>query len=307
MELLVIGETLVDLVPGPNGREAVLGGSPYNVAIGLGRLGAKAGIATSLSTDADGQRFKRALEADGVDLSCVAIIDKPSPTALVEEGTKESGPRYVFMLTGTAFDEPAPLPLPWSDGLHHIHAGSIAAILGPMAQTVLDAFAAARGKRTTSYDPNIRPMITPDRARTRADVEARVALVDIVKASEEDLEWLYPDRAPQEAIRDWLTRRPSLAVLTRGGKGAEAFTAKDHLVVPAPVIAVGDTVGAGDSLMSSLLFAMNRDKALGASPGTWTQEAIGAWLTFAVSAAAFTCTQKGSNPPRLSDLGSLPA
>lgn len=301
-KLLVIGETLIDLVPGPNGREAVLGGSPYNVAIGLGRLGAKVSIATSLSHDADGQRFKAALEADGVDLSCVAIVNKPSPTALVEEGTKESGPRYVFTLSGTAFDEPAPLPLPWSDDLVHIHAGSIAAILGPTADSVLDAFTAARGKRTTSYDPNIRPMITPDREKTRADVEARVALADIVKASEEDLEWLYPDHAPHESILNWLALGPKLVILTRGGKGAEAFTAKDHLIVPAPAITIGDTVGAGDSLMSALLFAMERDGALGATPVAWTQSAIAKWLSFAVRAAAFTCKQKGSNPPRLKDL-----
>ena len=302
MKLLVIGETLIDLVPGPKGREAVLGGSPYNVAIGLGRLGAQVGIATSLSTDADGQRFKAALEVDGVDLSCLAIVNKPSPTALVEDGTKESGPRYVFTLSGTAFDEPTPLPLPWSDTLSHIHAGSIAAILGPMAQSVLNAFAAARDKHTTSYDPNIRPMITPDRDKTRADVEARVAFADIVKASEEDLEWLYPDRAPHESILNWLSRGPKLVVLTRGGKGAEGFTANDHLIVPAPAITVADTVGAGDSLMSSLLFAMERDGALGASPVAWTQSAIGKWLSFAVRAAAFTCKQKGSNPPRLKDL-----
>lgn len=301
-KLLVIGETLVDLVPGPKGREAVLGGSPYNVAIGLGRLGAKVSIATSLSHDSDGQRFKAALEADGVDLSCVAIVNKPSPTALVEEGTKESGPRYVFTLSGTAFDESAPLPLPWSDDLVHIHAGSIAAILGPMAHSVLDAFAAARGKRTTSYDPNIRPMITPDRDKTRVDVEARVALADIVKASEEDLEWLYPDHAPHESILNWLSLGPKLVILTRGGKGAEAFTAKDHLVVPAPAITVADTVGAGDSLMSALLFAMERDGALGETPVAWTQSAIGKWLSFTVRAAAFTCKEKGSNPPRLKDL-----
>ena len=171
-----------------------------------------------------------------------------------------------------------------------------------MAQSVLNAFAAARDKHTTSYDPNIRPMITPDRDKTRADVEARVAFADIVKASEEDLEWLYPDRAPHESILNWLSRGPKLVVLTRGGKGAEGFTANDHLIVPAPAITVADTVGAGDSLMSSLLFAMERDGALGASPVAWTQSAIGKWLSFAVRAAAFTCKQKGSNPPRLKDL-----
>lgn len=300
--ILVIGETLVDLVPGPEGREAILGGSPYNVAIGLGRLGAQVAIATSISTDKDGDRFKAALQADHVDLTYTAIVDAPSPTALVEEGTKESGPRYIFTLTGTAFDQPAHLPAEWPQDLKHIHAGSIAAILGPMARTVLDAFAKARGRITTSYDPNIRPMITPDHEPTRRDVEQRVALADIVKASEEDLDWLYPHRPQHEIAYEWLEHGARLVIVTRGGKGAEAFTRKDHLIVPAPAIELADTVGAGDSLMSALLFAMERDGALGATPVAWTQSAIGKWLSFAVRAAAFTCKQKGSNPPRLRDI-----
>jgi len=300
--LLVMGETLVDLVPGPKGREAVLGGSPYNVAIGLGRLGANVGIASSLSTDADGQRFKAALTADSVDLSYVAYSDAQSPTALVEEGTTESGPRYVFTLTGTAFDVPPALPQSWPDALRHVHAGSFSTLVPPMAGAVYDALLDAKGHRTTSYDPNIRPMITPDKAKARADVERLVALVDIVKASEEDMEWLYPDVAPRDAMKAWLKKGPTLAVLTRGGNGAEAFTASGHIALPAPKITVQDTVGAGDSLMSSLLFAMDSDGALGKHHAPWTQSAIEKWLLFAVRASAFTCTQKGSNPPRLKDL-----
>jgi fructokinase len=297
-----MGETLIDLVPGPNGREAVLGGSPYNVAIGLGRLGASVGIASALSTDAGGQRFKAALTADGVDLSYVAYSDAQSPTALVEEGTTESGPRYVFTLAGTAFDVPPALPQSWPDELRHIHVGSFSTLVPPMAGAVYDALLDAKGHRTTSYDPNIRPMITPDKTKARADVEKLVALVDLVKASEEDMEWLYPDVAPQDAIKAWLRRGPKLAVLTRGAKGAEAFTEAGHLSVSAPVIKVQDTVGAGDSLMSSLLYAMDRDGALGVGHAAWTQASIEKWLSFAVRASAYTCTQKGSNPPRLADL-----
>ena len=300
--ILVMGEALVDLVPGPKGREAVLGGSPYNVAIGLGRLGAKVAIASSLSTDQDGKRFKAALEADGVDLSYMAFSDAQSPTALVEEGTAESGPRYIFTIAGTAFDTPPALPKNWPDDLRHIHAGSFSTLVPPMSQAVLEAMQQAKGHRTTSYDPNIRPMITPDKDKARADVERLVALVDLVKASEEDMEWLYPDLAPRDAIKAWLKHGPMLAILTRGGNGAEAFTASGHIAIPAPKITVQDTVGAGDSLMSSLLFAMDRDGALGKNHAPWTQSAIEQWLAFAVKASAFTCTQKGSNPPRLKDL-----
>jgi fructokinase len=300
--ILVMGEALVDLVPGPKGREAVLGGSPYNVAIGLGRLGAKVAIATSLSTDKDGQRFKAALEADGVDVSYIAYSDAQSPTALVEEGTAESGPRYIFTIAGTAFDTPPALPKTWPDALRHIHAGSFSTLVPPMSGAVLEAMQQAKGHRTASYDPNIRPMITPDQAQARADVERLVALVDIVKASEEDMEWLYPTLAPREAMQAWLKKGPKLAVLTRGGKGAEAFTLSGHIAVPAPQITVQDTVGAGDSLMSSLLFVMDRDGALGKNHAAWTQNAIEQWLCFAIKASAFTCTQKGSNPPRLHDV-----
>jgi fructokinase len=257
-----MGETLVDLVPGPNGREAVLGGSPYNVAIGLGRLGASMAIASSLSTDADGQRFKAALTADGIDLSYVAYSDAQSPTALVEEGTTESGPRYVFTLAGTAFDVPPALPQSWPDELRHIHVGSFSTLVPPMAGAVFNALLDAKGHRTTSY----------------------------------------PDVAPHDAIQAWLKRGPRLAVLTRGAKGAEAFTEIGHLSVRAPVIKVQDTVGAGDSLMSSLLFVMDRDGALGLGHAAWTQALIKQWLSFAVRASAYTCTQKGSNPPRLADL-----
>lgn len=301
--ILVIGETLVDLVPGPNGREAILGGSPFNVAIGLGRLGAKVSIATSISTDTDGQRFKSALEADHVDLTYTAIVNAPSPTALVEEGTKESGPRYTFTLANTAFMTPAPIPTKWPNGIAHVQLGSFAVIVDPLADPVMAALKAVKGICTTSYDPNIRPMITPDHAKACAAVEARVALVDLVKASEEDMAWLYPDRDPADSMRDWLTRGPKLCILTRGGKGAEAFTADAHSAIPAPKITVADTVGAGDSLMSSLLFAMDRDGALGAAHTPWTQDAIAKWLSFGVRASAYTCTQKGSNPPRLKDLG----
>jgi fructokinase len=300
--LLVIGETLIDLVPGPNGREAILGGSPYNVAIGLGRLGAKVAIATSISTDKDGQRFKAALEADHVDLTYTAIVDAPSPTALVEEGTEESGPRYIFTLENTAFMLPPPLPNGDLQGITHVHIGSISALVGPSATSGLNALQAAKGRVTTSYDPNIRPLITPDREATRAAVETRVALADLVKASEEDVAWLYPGRDPAEVMREWLKLGPTLCILTRGGDGAEAFTTTSHATVPAPKITVADTVGAGDSLMSSLLFAMDRDGALGASHAPWSNEAVGQWLAFAVKASAYTCTQKGSNPPRLSNI-----
>lgn len=301
--ILVIGETLVDLVPGPNGREAILGGSPFNVAIGLGRLGANVSIATSISTDKDGQRFKAALEGDHVDLTYTAIVDAPSPTALVEEGTKESGPRYVFTLDKTAFMTPAPIPTSWPNGIAHVQLGSFAVIVDPLADPVMATLKAVKGICTTSYDPNIRPMITPDHAKARAAVEARVAFVDLVKASEEDMAWLYPDRDPADSMREWLKRGPKLCVLTRGGDGAEAFMADEHIAMPAPTITVADTVGAGDSLMSSLLFAMDRDGALGASHAPWTKDAIAKWLSFGVKASAYTCTHKGSNPPKLKDLG----
>ncbi len=155
----------------------------------------------------------------------------------------------------------------------------------------------ARTFATISFDPNIRPLVTPDRETVVPLVERQVALASFVKASEEDLQWLYPDRAPEAAIAAWALLGPHFCVMTRGEQGAVAYLQSERIVAPSPVVDVVDTVGAGDSFMSALIGAMDADGALGAGARAPTSPDLAKWLAFAITASAITCTRKGSDPP----------
>jgi fructokinase len=132
--------------------------------------------------------------------------------------------------------------------------------------------------------------------------ERQVALASLVKASEEDLEWLYPGRSVEETLGDWASRGPKFCVATLGGQGAIARLGAERLTVAAPSIDLVDPVGAGDSFMSALLSAMDRDGALGALDKPPTRERLQGWLDFAAKASAITCTRKGSDPPTLAEV-----
>ena len=303
--ILISGEALIDLIPDPDkdGRyDAVRGGSPYNVAIGLGRLGAPTAFVSRISADANGEGLAAALARDGVDLSLVARDPKPTPLAFVMRGTARTGSRYSFYLDATAFDGRWPFPAVWPEGARHLHVGSLAAVDPRHGESVVAALRLARKRATTSFDPNIRPLVTPDRESVAALVERQVSLASLVKASEEDLEWLYPGRAIEDTLSQWARLGPSFCVATLGHRGAVAFLGGQRLKVAAPKIDVVDTVGAGDSFMSSLLAAMDRDGALGPRAAKPSLDRLEAWLAFAATAAAITCTRKGSDPPTRTDV-----
>ena len=303
--VLVAGEALVDLIPPPGGGDSlqvVLGGSPFNTAIGLGRMGAPTAYAGRLSLDVNGDRFASALTNSGVSLDHVLRSKAPSPLAYVTPGTAASGPRYAFYLRATAYDGPSPLPLVWPKDVAHLHVGSFSAVAGKAGEATLAAFKLAKKHASTSFDPNIRPFVLPPQKKVVPMVEERVALSGIVKASDEDLEWLYPGRDPSEAAASWAKAGPRLVVLTRGSKGATAFAGKVHVTLPAPTIKLVDTVGAGDSFMSALLAIMHEDGVLGAGLGAPDAATMTRWVAFAIKAAAITCGRKGANPPTRAEM-----
>ncbi len=308
--ILISGEALIDLIPDPDQDrryDAVLGGSPYNVAIGLGRLGAPTAFVSRISADANGENLAAALSGEGVDLSLIARDAKPTPLAFVMRGTARTGSRYSFYLDATAFDGHWPFPAIWPEGARHLHVGSIAAVDPRHGASVVAALAHASEKMTTSYDPNIRPLVTPDRESVVALVERQVALCSLVKASEEDLEWLYPGRSIDDTLSQWARLGPSFCIATLGHRGAVAFLGGLRTSVAAPKVDVVDTVGAGDSFMSSLLAVMDRDGALGAAAPKPSLDRLEAWLAFAAAASAITCTRKGSNPPTRAEVAEYQA
>jgi fructokinase len=297
--ILISGEALIDLIPDPakaNAYDAVLGGSPYNVAIGLARLGSQTAFVSRISADGNGEALQAALADNGVNLGFVARDKRPSTLAFVMRDTAKTGSRYSFYLDGTAYDGPWPFPKEWPKDARHLHVGSFSAEErhGP---AVVDAMRGAHRLATVSFDPNIRPFVTPDRETVRPLVEQQVSLAHVVKASEEDLEWLYPGRPIEESLAAWARLGPRFCVATIGERGALAMLGGERIAVSAPAIDVVDTVGAGDSFMSALLSAMDRDSALGAGASPTDRAGLERWLGFAAAASAITCTRKGSNPP----------
>jgi fructokinase len=298
--ILISGEALIDLIPDPvkaNAYDAVLGGSPYNVAIGLARLGTETAFVSRISADGNGEALAGGLADNGVDLSFVLRDKRPSTLAFVMRGTAKTGSRYSFYLDATSFDGPWPFPATWPDGGRHLHVGSISAVDPRHGERVVDALKAARPHATVSYDPNIRPLVTPDRDSVAKLVERQASLAHVVKASEEDLQWLYPGRSVEDSLAAWAKTGPRFCVATLGDRGALAVLGAERIEIPAPRIEVVDTVGAGDSFMSALLSAMDRDSALGAGAAAPSRGALERWLRFAAAASAITCTRKGSDPP----------
>ena len=284
-------------------RRSHPGGSPLNVAVGVARLGRPVQFVGRFGSDANGALIAEHLRANSV-LTAFAADDLPTSvaTAVLDPA---GGARYTFDLEWQLPDLAANLPA-LLDGTTMLHTGSIAAMLAPGAGHVFRAVERARASATISYDPNCRPSIITDVSYAREQAEKFVALADVVKASDEDLQWLYPDESPESSARRWLAAGPSLVVVTRGSRGPWAVAAAGDCAVAAPTVTVTDTVGAGDSFMSALLVGlMDRELDGGARRSNLARiglRDLEELLFFAARAAAITVSRAGANPPYRSEL-----
>jgi len=302
---LVCGEALFDVfMTGRSGPaidfQARLGGSPYNVAVGLARLGAQVGFLGGISTDVLGREIAAALAREGVNLRYVA--HKAERTTLSLVALNETGvPAYTFYGEGNADRALTAADLPVAlEGVTALHFGSYSLVRDPAAAALLALARRESGRRLISLDPNVRPTVAPDLDLWRARLADWVALAGMVKVSAEDLELLYPAEPPAAVAARWLTLGPALVIVTNGGEGATAFTARHTVAVAAPRVPVADTVGAGDSFQAALLY-----KTAGwttSDLADLTPAALHAVLTFAVAAGAIACTRPGADLPRLADI-----
>lgn len=308
--LTVVGESLVDIISDPRrpaGVQAHPGGSPLNVAVGAARLGLQTCLVTHYADDRYGLMIEEHLLSNGVQV--INGGTAPTSTALATLGP-DGGAEYTFAITWEI--NGASLPgLAAVEASTHVHTGSIAAVLAPGDQATLVLVEAAREHATVSYDPNCRPAISPDAAAACRQAELFVAASDIVKASDEDLCWLYPDRSPDETLKAWLELGPALVAMTRGASGPVILSGKGRVEMAAEPITVADTVGAGDSFMAGLLSGLAQLEALGAGGRerlrSLTLDQLHALAAYANRAAAITCSREGANPPRSAELGPLPA
>jgi fructokinase len=305
---LVCGEALIDLVPLASQPEPVLravcGGSPYNVAIGLGRLGAETQFLGRLSRDANGRRLADRLSDNGVDLALVATGAAPSTLAYVfppEEGRPDVS--YAFYLEGTSgavlWPEDFPRTLP--PRIRFVHFGSFAALL-PVSGSLIRDFAAGSG-RVVSYDPNIRPSITPELEAVRPAIAECVAVADIVKLSDADAEWLYPGTPPDDVATEMLRAGPSIVAVTRGAAGAIVHSRSARVSLPGIPTHVVDTVGAGDAFIAAFLWDLGRRGLINrqALAGAGEADLAGA-AALACQAAAIVCGRAGAEPPFAAEL-----
>lgn len=292
--ILSMGEALVDVLPAGKGLwRPVGGGSSYNFARAVGRLGVGCRFAGRLSRDDEGQRMRRALLVDGVDVAICARDNRPSPLSFVEAGTETASARFSIYLDGTAH-APPDLAADWMDGAAHLHASSFSAISGEWGAAVLYALEAARGHVSTSLDVNIRPALIPPREQALAAIETRLALVDAVKASDEDLAWLFPEIAPLAAAQAWARRFGCLVVVTKGRNGATAFHGEQESHAPGCSVAVADTVGAGDCFFAAFLSRAIPARAFSGRPPK--DDDLRRWLEFANAAGALCCSRAGADP-----------
>jgi len=312
MHIVVAGESLIDLVPESDGRLRPLpGGSPFNVAVGLGRLGVPTALLGPLSDDAFGSLLADGLSDAGVRSLPEGRVSRPTTLAMVH--LDEAGrAAYAFYLHGTSATgmtdedlaaagttEPAldSTPLHVSLGAVTLAAPGTGALL---ARLVSDGAA----RPLVSLDPNVRPTVMTDLDAERRAIAHAVTAVDLVKVSDDDLLALHPDRDPLAVAGEWARSGPALVVVTRGRNGATAVRDEGGMLTVASLsVDVVDTVGAGDAFTSGLLAALDERSlldraALRAADAATLREV----LAFAARVAAVTCTRHGADPPRREEL-----
>ena len=304
MPLLVIGECLIDAVErGDQPPELHVGGSPANVAFGLSALEYDVSLATWFGQDGMGRRIADRCACSGTKV--VQGSDRAQRTSVARAVLDQSGSAtYEFDLS---WELPELFGL---DRFAHVHTGSIAAVLEPGGSQTLLAVQKARPTATISYDPNVRPSLmgTPDQARPR--IEQLVALADVVKASDEDLAWLYPDRSVPDTLRDWGRLGALFTVVTRGAEGALYALPQAGSLASCPARQGGlvDTVGAGDSFMAGLLSGLLDAGLLGGPSArerlrTASLDDVQPAVERAVMTGGITVSKAGAYAPVRAELG----
>lgn len=305
---VVCGEALFDVfatgeTPTGMAMDARIGGSPFNVAIGLARLGQPVAFLSQISRGFLGERLMHALAAEGVGASTVQRSDAPTTLSLI--GVDAQGvPSYAFYGEGCAdrlLDESALAALP--AGVKAINFGSYATVVGRTAATQRTLVERSQGRALIAYDPNIRLNVEPQLEVWRTQIEWMLPRTQLLKVSDEDLRLVWPGLAPAEFAARALAQGVALVVVTRGGEGASGWTAAAQVDVPQVKVAVVDTVGAGDTFQAALLtWLAEHDALAAASLAALSKDALAEALGFAARAAAITCSRRGADLPRRAEL-----
>ena len=298
MDVFAVGDTATGVA-----LDARVGGSPFNVAVGLARLAQPVAFFGAVSRGFLGERLVRALADEGVLTDFIERVAAPTTLGLI--GLDAQGvPAYSFYGEGGAdrqLSRDALQRLPANPSA--IHLGSYASVVEPIASTLRELVEREHARTLISFDPNIRLNVEPDLARWHAALEGMLPRTQLLKISEEDLALLRPGMSLHAFAAAALAQGVSLVVVTRGAEGAAAWTARHHVSAPPLPIEVVDTVGAGDTFQAALLTWLAEQRCLtGAAIAALDEPQLVSALRFATRAAAITCSRRGADLPRRAEL-----
>ncbi len=290
LDVVVVGEALVDIVVSSGGTVEHPGGSPANVAYGLGRLGAATALLTSIGDDPRGAAIEQHLRSAGVEL--LPGSKGPGRTATATATVASNGSAHYDFDIRWDLPRIAPATLP-----KVLHTGSIATFLAPGAAAVRELLEESHQRCMVTYDPNIRPALLGSHFEAKTIFEELVPFTEVVKLSDEDALWLYPRLSLEDTSQRILDLGAGLVAVTKGAEGSLLTTAGAQAAVPPVTAEVADTIGAGDSYMSALVYGLLMRGADGLAPSVL--ESLG---RLASRAAAITVSRPGANPPTAEEL-----
>ena len=295
--IVVCGEALIDMVLNADGtRRPAPGGGPFNTARALARLGVPTAFLGHFSQDQLGHLLADQLKSDGASLALASFGSEPT-TVAVANVSKDGLVEYEFVIKGTSAPnltrEMVPGELP-SD-VNALHLGTLGLVLQPMASSLTEMVQRENGSRLVMLDPNIRPVLATD-PEYRPRLHSLIAESTIVKASAEDLAWLYPDLDYRSAAERILEAGVRLVLVTLGAAGAYGATRNARLSVSPPPVQVVDTIGAGDAFGAAALAWLHDRDALDPKLSL-SERDVHSLLEFSCLAASLTCTHAGAEPP----------
>ena len=322
--IVVIGEALIDLIESKaesGSYQAVVGGANANVAIALARAGTPQQLLARISSDSFGQKIRTRLESNGVGLDYA--IDAPEATSLAIASIGPSGgAKYSFYVEGTAdwnfTREELPTAVKLSDiGAKALQFGCLTMALGP-GNIIIESWAKEffkAGSLTLSHDINVRPALGFDAAIERERVERINSISHIVKASDDDINWLYqlaPGSSVDEIVWGWIGQSEQIVFVTRGPDGVSIYRKNSvRIDVPSRAVQVQDTVGSGDTFCAHMLGGLLAIDALGVAPdqklAAVSNDQLVVITRMAAIAASITCERVGAEPPTNEELARVVA
>ncbi len=300
--IVICGEALMDMVDAGDGtRRAMPGGGPFNTSRALARLGVPTAFLGRLSNDVFGRELKDLLVSDGVSLDLASTGPESTTIAMVEldgQGLAE----YNFFVEGTSAPNltMAMLPEEFGPEVNALHLGTLGLVLEPVASTLVELVARERGKRLVMLDPNVRVGLSDD-GDYRERLLSVAAQSTIVKASKDDLAWLYPGLDHEQAADRILGEGPRLVVVTLGAQGAYGAHDGYRISARAAPVDIVDTIGAGDAFGAALLAWLHDHEAI-RSDLSLDAEQLKAALDYACLAASLDCSRAGADPPWKSEM-----